>query len=1002
MKILLLITKNESSIYQQITFIENQLKDSIYRKNLTLKTRVTLDNQSIYKVILEEKPELIHFIGNIILQDNDLFRIFKDSLQCVIIQSENPQSIAEYIPYVIQLKETLNLDFISSFYNALAFNKDYFSAYAFAAKTLSNAPELWLKENINEQKIDRNLTVTPYVGLKPFSEAESAIFFARESHIQTIFNKLQEKHFIAIVGSSGVGKSSLIYAGLIPQIKKATAWKIISMRPENKPFSNLAQAFNNPELNLQQSSYSLYHYLQNHPYEKDFFILIDQFEELFRYPNKAEQQAFIKLILTSLSHKNIYIIITLRSDYLESCIPFQGLSEAIENGLYLIPQLTKEQLYQAITKPLHLFSATIEKTLVKQLLQDTEIEVLPILQHALLYMWRQEQTSILTLSLYQQIGGLSGALSQHFNKIYHSLSSTQQKIAEIIFKNLTEITDDYKMVRNIINIASLVQLIDMELNKIIHVIEIFQQENFLVRKKINKNTFIDITHETLIQKCEKIKQWAEEERLLKRKYYYLAEEALLWQQNNNKLLENNKLNNILTWYNEKYLIKFIKAIPMQKLIALYIQKSQQKSQDRKIIYYSTITMLFLTLIFIVFHFYQQYQQQLFQYHWQNAQQALNQNNSQQALEQWQKATKLSFLHKNQEKNTEIAIQFYTQPAIKLKHFSKIINIFPEKNILLTWNENIVYLWNLQGKKLQTFNHQQHINGAKYIKEKNLVIVWSDNTVLLWNGNSNSTITISDEKAIWGVEYFNEKLFIWNEDARLKIWDIKGQLITTLQHQAQAIGVIDLKDKILSWSLDHKLYLWSQKGQLLHTMEHNKIIGAIYLSDQQKIISWSRNNTIIIWSLQGQKLATMQHDNWVRKVFYLEQQALIVSYGLDNRINLWNLQGKLIASMQHQNTIWQVLYLQDKKQLLSISSDKNAIIWNLQGQKIHALTHRSSIYKAFYLENLNIIVTVTQDNQSHFWSYDLLFSIKGQVLDYRQEEAILIYQQENDLYLKNLK
>ena len=215
----------------------------------------------------------------------------------------------------------------------------------------------------------------PFPGLRSFDYSESTLFFGREKNVNDLLKKLKSNHFIAIIGNSGSGKSSLIKAGLLPAVFKGgldedVNWMIAQFHPGDSPLKNLAaslidsKSLSRSDRILDESSFNrIYNFIKNHskglvqslreslPPGYKILILIDQFEEIFRYGNEvspevhSEARQLVNLIIDTVSQKDvpIYIVITIRSDFLGECTQFEGLPEAINDGHYLVPRMNREQ-----------------------------------------------------------------------------------------------------------------------------------------------------------------------------------------------------------------------------------------------------------------------------------------------------------------------------------------------------------------------------------------------------------------------------------------------------------------------------------------------------------------------------------------------------------------------------------------------------------------------------------------------------------------------------------
>ena len=271
-----------------------------------------------------------------------------------------------------------------------------------------------------------NLSVgaSPYPGLRPFRSDEADIFFGREEHVDHLLEKLGQNRFLAVMGPSGCGKSSLMQAGVIPALETGflvdagAQWRIATMRPGNHPMQRLAEsllaaAALGPEragtaaaaavlqATLQHGPLGLVEVWRETPLPEatSLLLLVDQFEEIFRfrqqgYSSEAEADALVELLLATAAQRDVpvYVVLTMRSDFLGDCALFRGLPEAINTSQFLTPRLTRAQQRVAIEGPASVFGGTVEAALVNSLLNDMgpDPDQLPLMQHVLMRMWTRK------------------------------------------------------------------------------------------------------------------------------------------------------------------------------------------------------------------------------------------------------------------------------------------------------------------------------------------------------------------------------------------------------------------------------------------------------------------------------------------------------------------------------------------------------------------------------------------------------------------------------------
>ncbi len=435
------------------------------------------------------------------------------------------------------------------------------------------------------------MSAFPYPGLRPFKRDESDIFFGRQEHTDQLIDRLTEAHFIAVVGPSGCGKSSLVRTGLLATLDKENPgqWRIVEMRPGNHPFQELAtkllseKALEFPSVptptqlqtRLRRGPLSFHEILDDHPLPDDtsLLLVIDQFEELFRPfketnskspDSKNEAMAFVKLLLTGSQHPLVYVVITMRSDFIGDSAIFSGLPEAINQGIFVVPRLNRTQLQEVIEQPARKFNGEIEPILVNHLLNEmrNDPDQLPVLQHALMRMWNLakkdgdsgKNTTLVSEKHYEQIGELDHALSKHANEIYESLSHPQQTIAKVLFRLLSDYKPDQRDTRRPVKLSEVAELASVTCEEVKTVVENFRQpgRNFLMPfpdKILDSDTTLEISHESFIRGWDKLKAWAKEEYDFAEEYRRLEERACRWNQGEEELLRGSTLARFIDWWN---------------------------------------------------------------------------------------------------------------------------------------------------------------------------------------------------------------------------------------------------------------------------------------------------------------------------------------------------------------------------------------------------------------------------------------------------------------------
>jgi hypothetical protein len=450
-------------------------------------------------------------------------------------------------------------------------------------------------QTVPAQFHDRN---NPYPGLRPFEPEEARLFFGRGVHTSELLRRLSRTRFLAVVGTSGSGKSSLVRAGLIPALREgafgqtASHWRIVILRPGGDPIGALALALVSPdvlggsagttaidkdleatlaEVTLRRSAFGLADTVRQARLAsgEHVLVVVDQFEELFRFKREAggrrgseDAAAFVKLLLEASRAPDVpvYVVLTMRSDYLGDCAEFQDLPETINDAQYLIPRLTREQRRETIEAPARVAGGAITPRLVQRLLNDVgdSPDQLPIMQHALMRTWDRwaaagAREAPLDTPHYEAIGRMESALSQHADELYHALSSDRlREITEWMFKALTDKTEDGRGVRRATRLDQLAAAAEAQPEEVEAVIETFRQPgcSFLmppVGTPLRADTIVDISHESLMRIWTRLRDWVDKETESAQTYRRLAETAELYLKHRAGLWGDPDLTQALDW-----------------------------------------------------------------------------------------------------------------------------------------------------------------------------------------------------------------------------------------------------------------------------------------------------------------------------------------------------------------------------------------------------------------------------------------------------------------------
>jgi TIR domain len=426
----------------------------------------------------------------------------------------------------------------------------------------------------------------PYKGLKAFQQGDVGDFFGREGLIKELLKATEEAitpprhrfqcaHFLAVIGPSGLGKSSVVLAGLLPrlhagELQGSDKWVYLNtVWPGAHPTEELMLALKDalPDEGIEiieaelahKEARGLYRYasqLAKAP-ETKVVVIVDQFEELFtQTTSEDERQHFINLLVNAATEPRcpIMIVVTMRADFSDRPMLYPELSRLIEAHRTLVLPMELEDLREVIERPAALKGVQLvfEQNLVGDLLFDMNEQVgaLPLLQFTLDQLFQLRADHQLTRDAYEKLGGIKGALSKHAEAAYAMLpSNTHRKLAHMLFLRLIDVGEQDVTRRR----ASLSEfaLPDLKEEKLLRLtIEIFVLERLLTTNEIAGKTTIEVSHEALIREWPRLLLWANESRGDIRLQQTISKDADAWEQHHratDRLYRGSQLKEARVW-----------------------------------------------------------------------------------------------------------------------------------------------------------------------------------------------------------------------------------------------------------------------------------------------------------------------------------------------------------------------------------------------------------------------------------------------------------------------
>jgi WD40 repeat protein len=403
----------------------------------------------------------------------------------------------------------------------------------------------------------------PYRGLESFDDVHARFFFGRERLTQELVFKLrpspsgEENRFLAVLGASGSGKSSLAKAGLIPALRKgeldgSAEWPITVFKPEHDPLESLAVALagldgSKPSavamqglmgaLRAEENTLHLTTRLalRNAPATRRVVLLIDQFEEVFTLCDDAaiRKALFANLVYAAtITGGRTVVVLTMRADFYSKCGPYPALAAAMSEHQLLVGPMTDDELRQAIERPALLAGGEFESGLVELLLQDVSSNpgALPLLQFALTELWQRRDGRRMTVAACRAVGGLEGALKNRADDVLKTFDDTQRELCRRIFLSLTQPGEGTEDTKRRASFAELVPA-GADPGEVQSVVGSLADARLVTTgdSKAPGTMSVEVAHEALIRGWGQLRQWVEADRAGLRTHRRLTETAREWE-----------------------------------------------------------------------------------------------------------------------------------------------------------------------------------------------------------------------------------------------------------------------------------------------------------------------------------------------------------------------------------------------------------------------------------------------------------------------------------------
>lgn len=833
----------------------------------------------------------------------------------------------------------------------------------------------------------------PYKGLRAFQQADSEDFFGRTEMIDRILDRLEDKEtesdFLAVIGPSGSGKSSLVKAGVIPalrrgEIKDSQNWFFAEMVPSEDPLEGLEAALLSVATSplprmidlLREGDYGLAEGAEwSLPTEDSkLVLLIDQFEEIFtQVENEAERQHFLDLIYYAVMTEDspVKVILTLRADFYDKPLLYQNFGELIRKRTELVLPLNNDELEEAITGPAHRVGAVLEDGLVEQIVHDVREQpgALPLLQYALTELFERREGPMLLASAYTDIGGTLGALAKRAEEVYRRFSVESQKMTHQIFLRLVTLGEGQEDTRRRVTQSDLLTLGDPDV--IEDVIDRFGRYRLLTfdHDEVTRSATVEVAHEALIRQWERLRDWLNESRedlRLERRLLHAAEEWKHSNRDNSYLLRGTRLEQFREWsqvtdlrlnqIEQTFLDASLEADAKRQDDERIRQEREEALERRTTQFLRALVAVFFiaTLVGIGLSIFAFNQSNIAQ-----EQQQIAENERERAEDA------LSIAEENEQKNLSLALAANARNALVEHDPALALPIALEANKAYSPAEAEVL--RIMGRTAFAPGPRFHFTGST--QSVLAVASSSDGAISAYGGvdgmvylvnntTGNSLREIDAGSSVTGLSFSPDGTFLAGslEDSTVKVWIVaNGEEQYTLTGHTEIVTDVEFSpigDILASSSGDHSIRIWDvTTGEFIRSLDNDRTGFVMKLS----------------FAPDGTRLASS----------YADQDISGSGEGLDRTVRIWDVEtGEITLTIDPRSGyVRDVEFSPDGKNVASASWDfgngGTARIYDAtSGIELNRFfAHRDAMTNIEFSPDGTQLVTASWDKSIRFWDID---------------------------------